>query len=263
MVLEDSTSPREPAYRIESVDKALRLLWLLRDERRLTVSEVSERLGVARSTAHRLLGMLQVHGFAQQDPATKAYMPGRALFEVGLGALASLDVRREARPELERLVREIRETVLLIVLQGPRTLVVDSFESDAVVRVSVRAGGSMPAHCVSAGKVLLSQMKPECVRALLGPEPLESRTEDSITTYAELEPELEEVRAQGYATNFNESEPGVSAFSVPVPAPVGVVPTTVTVLVPSTRMTLRRLPTLVVAAQAAATRVGEAVEKCG
>lgn len=260
MVLQDATPP-EPAYRIASVDKALRLLWLLRDERRLTVSEVSDRLGVARSTAHRLLGMLVAHGFAQQDPATKAYMPGRGLFEIGLGALSSLDVRREARPELQRLAAEVRETVLLIVLQGARTLVVDAVESDEVVRVSARTGGSMPPHTVSGGKVLLAAMAPGHVRALLGPEPLERRTPDSITTYAELIADLDEVRRRGYATNFNECEPGLSAISVLVPVPPGVVPAAITVSIPTARMSLRRMPALVTTAQAAAARIGDAVRR--
>jgi IclR family acetate operon transcriptional repressor len=260
VILEDATPP-EPAYRIESVDKALRLLWLLRDERRLTVSEVSDRLGVARSTAHRLLAMLVMHDFVQQDPETKAYMPGRGLVEIGLGALSSLDVRREARPELHRLVAEVRETVLLIVLQGARTLVVDAIESDEVVRVSARTGGSMPPHTVSGGKVLLAGMDPEHVRALLGPEPLERLTADSITTYAELDAELEAVRERGYATNFNEAELGLSAISVPVPVPPGVIPAAITVSAPTARMSLRRMPALVATTQAAASRIAEAVRR--
>jgi DNA-binding IclR family transcriptional regulator len=258
MVLQDDT-PSEPAYRIESVDKALRLLWLLRDERRLTVSEVSERLGVARSTAHRLLGMLVAHGFAEQDPGTKAYMPGRGLFEIGLGALSSLDVRREARPELQRLAAEVRETVLLIVMQGATTLVVDAVESDEFVRVSARAGGSLPPHTVAGGKVLLAAMESAHIRALLGPEPLERRTPDSITTYDELDAELDDVRRRGYATNFNEAEPGMSGISVPVPVPPGVIPAAITVTTPSARMSLRRMPALVTTTQAAAARIGDAV----
>jgi DNA-binding IclR family transcriptional regulator len=260
MVLHDASLP-EPAYRIESVDKALRLLWLLRDERRLTVSEVSDRLGVARSTAHRLLGMLMAHGFAQQDAGTKAYLPGRALFEIGLGALSGLDVRREARPELQRLVSEVRETVLLIVMQGTRTLVVDAVESEELVRVSGRTGGTMPPHIVAGGKVLLAEMEPDQVRALLGPEPLEARTPDSITAYAELFAELDDVRRQGYATNFNEAESGLSGISVPIPVPPGVIPAAITVTAPSARMSLRRMPALVTTTQATAARVGEAVRR--
>jgi DNA-binding IclR family transcriptional regulator len=251
----------EPSYGIRSVDNALRLLWLLRDERRLTVSEVSDRLGVARSTAHRLLGMLVAHGFAQQDRATRAYMPGSGLFEIGLGALGSLDVRREARPELQRLVGEVRETVMLIVLQGRRTLVVDAIESAEVVRVSARTGGSKPPHTVSAGKVLLAGMEPAHVRALLGPEPLEQCTKSSLTTYAELFADLDEVRARGYATNFNESEPDVSAVSVEVPVPPGLIPAAITVSVPNARMTLRRLPVLVQALRGAAGRIGASLRR--
>ena len=249
----------ESPYRIRSVDNVLRLLWMLRDERRLTVTEVSDRLGVARSTAHRLLGMLVAHGFVQQDPATKGYMPGRGLFEIGLGALGSLDVRREARPELQRLVGELRETVMLIVLQGSKTLVVDAIESDEIVRVSARTGGSKPPHTVSAGKVLLAWMDPDYVRALLGPEPLERCTRNSITTYAELFAELADVRVNGYATNFNEAEPGVSAVSVEVPVPPGVIPAAITVSLPSARMSLRRLPQLVAAMHEAGDRIGAAL----
>jgi DNA-binding IclR family transcriptional regulator len=260
MVLQDAT-PSEPAYRIESVDKALRLLWLLRDERRLTVSEVSERLGVARSTAHRLLGMLVSHGFAQQDPETKAYMPGRGLLEVGLGALSSIDVRREARPELQRLAGEVRETVLLIMMQGVITMVVDAVECEEFVRVSATAGRSLPPHTVAGGKVLLAGMDPDQVRDLLGPEPFERRTPDSITTYAELNAELDDVRRRGYATNFNEAESGMSGISVPVPVPPGVIPAAITVTTPSARMSLRRMPALVTTAQAAAARIGDAVRR--
>ena len=79
----------EPAYRIESVDKALRLLHMFREKPRWTVSEVSEALGVVPSTAHRLLAMLQWHDFAHQEPGSKAYVAGRALMVIGLPRSAS------------------------------------------------------------------------------------------------------------------------------------------------------------------------------
>lgn len=260
MLLDHGTPDTPPTYRIESVDKALRLLWLLRDERELTVTRASEHLGVARSTAHRLLAMLQYHGFARQDPTTKAYAPGRGLLEIGLAAVDSLDIRRIARPELGALSREVRETVQLIILEGSRTLVLDAVEADEVVRVSARTGGSMPPHCVSAGKVLLARQPVEYVRALLGPDPLEKRTPESISTLAELERELEVVRTQGHATNIEESEPGVFAVSVAIPVPPGVTPAAITVVAPSMRMSLRRIPGIVTAAHAAAKRIAEQLD---
>jgi DNA-binding IclR family transcriptional regulator len=245
----------EPAYRIESVDKALRLLHMFSEQPRWTVSEVSEALGVAPSTAHRLLAMLQWHEFAHQEPGSKAYVAGRALTVIGLAALSHLAVRDAAHADIEALSRELRETVHLIVLQGARTLIVDAVEGDQVVRVGARIGGSAPPNCVSAGKVLLSQMTSRHVAALIGPDPLPQRTSRSIGTLAELTADLARVRDRGYATNFDEHESGATGISVPIPVPPGLTPAAITVNAPSARVPTERIPVIVAAATAAATRI--------
>ena len=249
-----------PTYRIESVDKALRLLWLLRERPHLTVSQASEALGVARSTAHRLLAMLLEHRFADQDPTTRAYHPGPALLEIGVGAIRNLDVRDVARPELEWLAANVRETVQLVALAGARTLVIDAAECSEAVRVSGRTGGSLPPHCTSAGKALLAQLRFDDVRALLGAEPLERHTERSIGTYAELQRALDSVREQGYATNFGENEDTIGAVAVAIRVPRGVRPAAITVTAPIARMTQERVPDVVEAAHAAAERVAARLE---
>ncbi|MDP9260691.1 MAG: helix-turn-helix domain-containing protein, partial [Actinomycetota bacterium] len=91
---------RRPVYPIASVGNALTLLTLLGERERVRVADAAAELGTARSTAHRLLAMLEYHGFAQQDPATRAYVSGPALIEAGLGALGNLDIRAFARPVL-------------------------------------------------------------------------------------------------------------------------------------------------------------------
>jgi DNA-binding IclR family transcriptional regulator len=245
----------EPAYRIESVDKALRLLHMFREKPRWTVSEVSEALGVVPSTAHRLLAMLQWHDFAHQEPGSKAYVAGRALMMIGLSALSQLAVRDVARTDIEALSRELGETVHLIVLQGARTLIVDAVEGDQVVRVGARIGGSAPPNCVSAGKVLLSRMTDRQVAALIGPDPLPQRTSRSIGTLAELTADLARVRERGFATNFDEHEFGATGIAVPIPVPAGVTPAAITVNAPSGRVPGERIPVIVAAATAAAARI--------
>jgi IclR family acetate operon transcriptional repressor len=248
--------PGPPAtYRIESVDKALRLLWLLQERPRVTVTDASAELGVARSTAHRLLAMLQEHGFASQDVATRAYLPGRALLEIGLAAVRNLDVRAVARPELERLVADVRETVQLVLLKGSRTLVLDSVECAEIVRVTGRAGGSLPPHCTSAGKSMLARMSDDEVEALLGPDPLERLTDRSIGTHAELRAELARVRAEGYATNLGENEPAIAAVGVAIDVPRGSSPTAITVTAPYERLRPERVPEIAAAAAAASERI--------
>ena len=245
----------EPAYRIESVDKALRLLHMFREKPRWTVSEVSEALGVVPSTAHRLLAMLQWHDFAHQEPGSKAYVAGRALMMIGLAALSQLAVRDVAHADIEALSRELGETVHLIVLQGARTLIVDAVEGDQVVRVGARIGGSAPPNCVSAGKVLLSRMTDRQVAALIGPDPLPQRTSRSIGTLAELTADLARVRERGFATNFDEHEFGATGIAVPIPVPRGVTPAAITVNAPSARVPAERIPVIVAAAAAAAARI--------
>ena len=90
----------EPAYPIASVDNALRLIRLFNDRDSLRLADACSYLGVAHSTAHRLLAMLIHHGFVQQDPQSRTYRPGPTLLEIGLAVVESSDVRTKARPML-------------------------------------------------------------------------------------------------------------------------------------------------------------------
>lgn len=250
----------EPAYRIESVDRALRLLHMFEERPRWTVSEASEALGVAPSTAHRLLAMLQWHGFVHQNPGSKAYVPGRALLSMGLSALRHLTIRDVARSEMEELSAQLHETVHLIVLQGRRTLIIDAVEGDQIVRVGARIGGSAAPNCVSAGKVLLAAFTDRQVAALIGPDPLIRMTERSIGTLAELTPALDAARRDGYATNVDEHELGATGIAVPIAVPDGVTPAALTVNGPSARLPAARIPDVVTAARQAAARISAKLE---
>src|SRR5215212_2895129 len=103
--------PAKPAHPISSVENALRLLVILRDREEIRVSEASAELGVARSTAHRLLAMLHSYGIVEQGP-NRAYRVGPVLAEIGLSALRQVDVRAHIRPFLEALVAELDEDEL-------------------------------------------------------------------------------------------------------------------------------------------------------
>jgi IclR family acetate operon transcriptional repressor len=103
---------------LTSVDNALWLLQMVGERQALRVAEAADLLGVARSTAHRLLGALRRRGFVMQDRPNGAYRPGPALHAVGLTAISRIDIRRIARPILEELQEETTETASLAVLEG-------------------------------------------------------------------------------------------------------------------------------------------------
>ena len=111
---------RQPTS-LSSVDNALRLLHVLAQRPEVGVAEAGRLLGVARSTAHRLLTSLVVHGFAEQDTQTRVYRAGPALAQARPGTVRRFDARTHARPYLEAVAQVTGETVHLIVLAGGET----------------------------------------------------------------------------------------------------------------------------------------------
>lgn len=206
-----------PQYPIESVDNALRLLLLLGEQPEIRLSEATRYLGVASSTAHRLLAMLAYRGFVRQDPVSKAYLPGPSLTGVAFAIFGRLDIARSAAPIMRALSEQLRETVHVGMLDGASVRFVAAVEGPAAVRVASRLGRALPAHCTSTGKVMLAQLSAAELRALLPRERLKRITAHSIGSRAALEAELAAIRERGYATNREESEEGVASVAVPIP----------------------------------------------
>ena len=236
---------KRPDYPLQSVDNALRLIVLLRERGPLRLSEVADQLGISRSTAHRLLAMLEYHGFAGQDPATRAYVAGAG----------RVDMRALARPALERLCVEVEETVRLVVLREASVEFLDSAETSRGLRVGSRVGVRMPAHCTAAGKAILAQLSPEELHRRYASGRLERMTPRSLQSLKRLEAELGEVRERGYATNFAESEADVAAVAVAIPGDLGGDRASITVSAPITRLPPERAPRIAAAAVRAAATV--------
>lgn len=207
-----------PAYPIASVDKALRLALLFRDRQVVRLSEASEELGLGRSTTHRLLAMLQYHGFVRREPDTRAYVAGPSLLDLGLAAVRDLDAAA-VRPALDALTAELKETTHLCVLRGPSIVFVDSVESPRTLRTGSRIGVSLPAHCTSGGKAILARMPVEALALIYPEERLVGLTPASVTSLSALVEELALVRERGWATNVGESESDIAAIGVALDGP--------------------------------------------
>lgn len=213
-----SKTPRvgAPMYVVESVDSALRILRMLGEEEKLRVSEVAQRLGVAQSTAHRLLSMLVHHGFARQDERRREYRTGPAFLGMGFAAIQQMEVRQHARSILQEIQNEVNETIHLALPYGQQVFYVEGIESTRQLRVGSRVGSFVPAHCVGVGKALLATLPLEEFRALYPHQDLPPLTENSVRTRDKLERQLEEARALGYARSRGESDDGVGSLAVAV-----------------------------------------------
>jgi IclR family acetate operon transcriptional repressor len=209
-----------PAYPIASVDSALRLLKLFRGTPRIRLSEAAEHLGVAHSTAHRLMAMLAYHGFVRQEAGSRAYLAGPALVEIGLAAVRELDIRRYARPVLESLAASLGETAHLVVLEGGNVRYLDAVESPRALRAASRTGSALAANCTASGKALLAELSDAEVSAIFADQAeLTALTARSITSCPRLLTELRKVRERGCAVNVEESEEGMASVAVAVRGP--------------------------------------------
>jgi DNA-binding IclR family transcriptional regulator len=229
-----ASRPR-PAYPIASVDRALRLQLLVARRSRLRLSEASRALGVAPSTAHRLLAMLVFHDLVRQEDRY-TYVPGPALAAIARAVVQEADLCELARPVIAELAAAADETVHVSVLDGRMVRYLDAVESTRALRVASRAGRTAPAHYTAAGKALLAALAPAQVERLLGGVELEARTDRSVTDLSVLARQLGRARRLGYAACQGESEEGVASIAMTVRDGAGRVRAAVNIAAPAVRL---------------------------
>ncbi|WP_344367883.1 IclR family transcriptional regulator [Arthrobacter humicola] len=226
---------KRPTYSIEAVDNALQLLQLLRDGGALRLKDAAAELGVAPSTAHRLLAMLVYRGFAVQDE-NRRYVPGAAMGVGPAGLSWTRLLRSLAQPHMELLSAQLNETVNLMVRVGTKVRFLATMEGNNVLRVGDRQGTVMPANKTSGGKAMLAELEPHMIDQLFRSNNAEIGG-DTIPAaeYPAFLRELESIRGNGFAANFEGTEEGVSALGMALHNRHGHVVGALSVATPSTR----------------------------
>ncbi|TDD27119.1 IclR family transcriptional regulator [Actinomadura sp. KC06] len=240
----------KPPYALSSVDHALRLAALLQQEGPMRVTDAAERLGVAASTAHRLLAMLVYRDFAEQGP-DRRYGPGKVLRPAEPSGAPVALLREVSAGPLRSLVERTGESANLAVLAGTEVRFIVTAESDQVLRVGDRSGVSLPAHRTSGGKAMLAALDPADVTARYGDPP--------EIDLGRLRRELALVRDRGFAINDQLTETGLSAVGVAVKDRSGAPLAGLSIALPTARFDRDRLPGWVGALSAAARRIETAL----
>jgi DNA-binding IclR family transcriptional regulator len=204
-----------PAGRVQSVDRALKLLELVSSAapRGETVAALAARSDLNRATAWRLLGTLEAHGLVERDPSTNRYKLGFAL--IRMSAAAGYDgLVRRTRPILERVSAQTGETADLAVAGLQGVTYVGEVAPPSVLAVSWLAR-EVPLHATSTGKAFLAWLPPDEAMGLLE-RPMRGFTDTTVTDPDALLDQLAETRARGYAECAGELEPTLYGVSAPV-----------------------------------------------
>jgi IclR family transcriptional regulator, KDG regulon repressor len=251
----------EGGTRLSSVANAILLMKTFSDEQsEMGISALAERLGLAKSTVHRLASTLVEAGMLEQNKETGKYRLGLAVFELGSLVRRKIDISLEAKPWLMTLREQTGETVDLSILDHGGVVCVNFLESKKVNRTSSGIGLRKPVHCTAEGKALIAFQPPMLIERIINAG-LERRTPRTMIDPAALREELAKVRARGYATDDEEYELGVRGIASPIRDDSGNSVAAVGVNGPAQRLTKNRLRALAghvnAAAKAISVRLGD------
>jgi IclR family transcriptional regulator, KDG regulon repressor len=252
--------PKPRRMRLSSVANAMRLTKAFSEaEYEMGISALAARLGLAKSTVHRLATTLVEYDMLEQNRETGKYRLGLALFELGTLVRRKMDAASASHTEITALAESTGETVQLALLDHLSVLYIRIRESKQAVRMSSSLGSRAPAHCTSVGKALLAHQPAELVAQVVE-NGLKRYTMNTITDPAVLKEELASVRARGYAVDDEEIEVGLRCVAAPIRDHSGHVVAAISVAAPVQRMTKKNIqstiPGVVAAAEAISRRLG-------
>ncbi|MEV0131599.1 IclR family transcriptional regulator [Dactylosporangium sp. NPDC050688] len=223
---------------VPAVIRTLDILELFLDHPRLSAGDITERLGLPRTTVHELLVTLVARSYLISEPGKPVHFRlGMPLFQLGAAFAGQLDLVREAQDVAGGVAAACDEAVHAAVLDGTDVIYLVKVDSTHPVRMVSAVGRRLPAHCTAVGKVLLSSLAPADLDARVGDGDLLAMTPDSITDPDLLRAELERVRAAGVAVDDGESDSAVRCVGAPVRDHTGTTVAAMSVSAPIIRWT--------------------------
>jgi len=228
---------------VRAVDRALDILLSFTQEKPvLSLTEISEEVGMSKSTVHRLLGTLENKRFLIKNNNTGKYHLGFRFLEMASQVMEDAS-QQWAIPYLQELSEECGETVDLAVMDGEYVIYLQVVESKQRVKIAAAIGQRLPAFCTASGKVFLAYLPKEQVETILS-KGFTRYTENTQIIPANLFDDLNKTRQQGFAISKQEYEKDINAVAAPILATDGYPIAVIAIVGPSYRLSQERMMTL-------------------
>jgi IclR family transcriptional regulator, KDG regulon repressor len=204
---------------IRAVERALDVLACFSSQSpALSMTQISEQLGINKSTVHRLLATLEARRFVERDPVSSIYKPGPRLVQMAAITLENNALRRLTAPFLHELRDRYRENVNLAILDEAEVVYLDSNESPQRVKLAAALGERLPAFSTASGKAILAFFPEEMVRQILALG-MPQWTPSTLVTPDSFLENSRQIREQGFAISEQEYEDGINAVAAPISHP--------------------------------------------
>ncbi len=204
--------------RVQSLSRALALLNRIAEapDGRVTLTELAQQVGLASSTAHRLLTTLEQERYVRFDPDGRTWSVGVQAFIAGCAFTRTRSLVGLARAPMRRLMEACGETVNLAVEDEGEAVYLAQVECRQMMRAFARPGSRVPLHCSGVGKAILSALPDRIVSKILHRHGMPRLTVKTITSPERLRADLVRARLDGYALDDEEHSVGLRCLAAPV-----------------------------------------------
>lgn len=181
---------------------------------RQTLSEVAVASGLTRAGARRILLTLQTLGYVESDG--KLFSLTARILDLGFAYLSSMPIWNRAEPVMEALVQQVQESCSAAVLDATDIVYVLRVPTHKIMRISLGVGSRLPAYCTSMGRLLLSDLDDDEIRARLAASTREAFTKHTLTDVDALFAKVTQARRQGWCLVNQELEEGLVSIAAPI-----------------------------------------------
>lgn len=202
---------------VQTLDRALDILEALaKSEEPLGVTEIGNRIGLHKSTVHRILQTFCYRGYVEREKDRDRYRLGVKIIELGIRFFNDLEIRKVAASFLGDLAKSFDEVVHLVLPDDGEVVYIDKREGSQLVSMHSKVGRRAPMHCTAVGKAILSTLPEDEVRQILKTKGMPGFTQKTITDPDVLITQLVEFKEKGYALEAEENEIGILCLGTPI-----------------------------------------------
>lgn len=202
--------------RVQSIDRAIAIFKCFNEnDTELKLSEISDKLGLNKSTVHGILNTLKYHGLICQCEYNQKYRLGTYLIKLGDLAAESIDIRNIAHPRMKKICEKFGETVHIGMLEGTDIVYIDKVECHQSIKISTSVGTRYPAYCTADGRAMLSSFDRNTLLKII-PDNLVKYTDNTVTDKKKVIEKIIKIRDIGYETDDQEYVEGLVCVAAPI-----------------------------------------------
>jgi IclR family KDG regulon transcriptional repressor len=227
---------------VSSVLKVFNILEALGEQKKIGVSELSQRLMMSKATTYRFLQTMKMLGYISQEDEEDKYSLTLKIFELGAKSLEYIDLISLADKEMRLISAQTNEALHLGALDENAIIYIHKIDSTYNLRMQSKIGRRNPLYSTAIGKVLLADKEEKFIRDTLSQVEFIKHTERTLENIEQLLSELKIVKKQHYAEDNQEQEPGLRCIAAPIYNRFGNVIAGLSISFPTIRFDDQRIP---------------------